>query len=96
MTDFKVTDGMSEAAWDSDGTDYVGEYKRIYNAHVAIEAALSHPDFRAQVAEIMRGMVPEKAVSGKWDDNADRAWGYGRNDTIDEVVNRIQQWEKGA
>ena len=37
----KPTDEMCEAAWESEGTDYVGEYHRIHRADLAYKAMLA-------------------------------------------------------
>ena len=45
------TDEMVEAAWESDGTDYVGEHKRIWRFDLAYKAALSAAPSTPQPAE---------------------------------------------
>ena len=52
MNDLKVTEGMVDAA-----SLHLDAFVPDLTLQYAIEAALTHPDFRAQVAELMRGVV---------------------------------------
>ena len=95
MTDFKVTDGMhTRALIQYDAIAEPGVNTRALRE--ALEAALAHPDFRAQVAELMRGMVPEAEHNQKWDSSELRAIRTGRNFCREETLASIQQWEQGA
>lgn len=40
------TDEMSDAAWESEGTDYVGEHHRIHNFGDAYQSALDASPYR--------------------------------------------------
>ena len=79
MNGLKVTAGMAEAA-------------DVGHLEDGIAAALAHPDFRAQVAELMRSMVPdEKRIPMYADRDALRAVGANRFRT--ETLARIAAWE---
>lgn len=41
LVPIELTDEMNEAAWESDGVDYVGEHKRIYQMRPAWAAMLA-------------------------------------------------------
>ncbi len=53
------TDEMVDAAWDSDGTDYVGEHHRIWSAGHAYRAMLSAADIDLSALPV----VPERLKS---------------------------------
>ena len=86
MTDFKVTDGMVAAMM---ALPVDAPPAHSPKAEEMLQDALAHPDFRAQVAELMREMVPE-GVAG-W-----RDWGIGFNGCRDVMFASIQQWEECA
>lgn len=75
MNDLKVTEGMESVAWDVHPT-----------MKQKLEDVLAHPDFRAQVAELMRGMVPEPTWRGDHFDPAE-------SQLSQRVLDRIAEWE---
>lgn len=88
MTDLKVTDGIhTRALIQYDAIAAPGVNTRALRE--ALEAALAHPDFRAQVAQLMRGMVPGRDSDGG-------SYALAHNHCREDVFARIQQWEEGA
>ena len=82
MTDFKVTDGMVAAMM---ALPVDAPPAHSPKAEEMLQDALAHPDFRAQVAELMRGMVPDARPSA-----------YMHNACREETLASIQHWEEGA
>jgi hypothetical protein len=79
------TDEMIEAAWESDGVDYVGEHKRIWQvgpAYAAMLAAAPSPDGKAEQAEAPSGQslpTAMKTVLKAIQADPDYAWSWHCN-----------------
>lgn len=84
MNNLKVTYGMVDAA-----SLHLDAFVPDLTMQYAIEAALTHPDFRAQVAELMRGTVPD--ARDCLDEDATDADAHNR--CRNETLARIAEWE---
>lgn len=92
MNEVKVTERMVRDA----GYHWSGHLPMrsdLERLGAVVQAALTHPDFRKQVAELMRGMVPAKeTLYGGMPDQEEYIY-EGINRARTEALARIEAWE---